>query len=53
MHWVCQDWGLKMKLAKDVPIQIARALPSFVAKLLAEAKVTGPDIFFCHSSGRT
>ena len=51
MHWVCQDWGLKMKLAKDVPPQIARALPSFVAKLLAQANVNSPDIYFAIHPG--
>jgi predicted naringenin-chalcone synthase len=51
MHWVCQDWGLKMKLEKDVPVQIARALPSFVAKLLAEAKVSSPAIYFAIHPG--
>jgi predicted naringenin-chalcone synthase len=51
MHWVCQDWGLKMKLEKDVPVQIARALPSFVAKLLAEAKVDSSDIYFAIHPG--
>jgi len=51
MHWIAQDWGLKMKLEKDVPVQIARALPSFVAKLLAEAKVSSQDIFYAIHPG--
>ncbi|HEY5235331.1 MAG TPA: 3-oxoacyl-[acyl-carrier-protein] synthase III C-terminal domain-containing protein [Rhabdochlamydiaceae bacterium] len=51
MHWVCQDWGLKMKLAKDVPQQIAGALPSFVAKLLSEAKVSSSDVYFAIHPG--
>lgn len=33
MSWVCQSWGLKMTLAKEVPLVIAKALPSFVKKL--------------------
>ena len=49
MHWVCQDWGLKMKLTKDVPVQIAGALPSFVAKLLGDIK--SPDIYFAIHPG--
>ncbi len=52
MHWVCQDWGLKMKLEKDVHIRIADALPSFVAKLLADAKVSpDSDIYFAIHPG--
>jgi predicted naringenin-chalcone synthase len=52
MHWVCQDWGLKMKLEREVPVLIARALPSFVAKLLADAKVNrDADIYFAIHPG--
>jgi predicted naringenin-chalcone synthase len=52
MHWVCQDWGLKMKLEKDVPVRIARALPSFVTKLLADAKAdSGAEVYFAIHPG--
>jgi predicted naringenin-chalcone synthase len=52
MHWVCTDWGLKMKLAKEVPVLIARSLPSFVAKLLAQANVkNNSDIYFAIHPG--
>jgi predicted naringenin-chalcone synthase len=33
MSWGCEDWGLKMRVAKEVPVLIARALPSFLEKL--------------------
>jgi predicted naringenin-chalcone synthase len=50
MHWKCHDWGLKMKLEKDVPVLIARAIPSFVDKLLADVK-SGRDIYFAIHPG--
>jgi predicted naringenin-chalcone synthase len=51
MHWVCQDWGLKMKLAKDVPVLIARALPDFVAKLLKAVGKDEADVYFAIHPG--
>src|ERR1700733_14215532 len=40
-----------MKLAKDVPQQIAGALPSFMAKLLSETKISSADIYFAIHPG--
>ncbi|MBS0649482.1 MAG: naringenin-chalcone synthase [Verrucomicrobia bacterium] len=51
MHWVCQDWGLKMKLAKDVPVLIARALPDFVAQLRETAGKQAADVYFAIHPG--
>lgn len=50
MHWKCHDWGLKMKLEREVPVLIARAIPSFVAKLLTGVK-PGADIYFAIHPG--
>ncbi len=50
MHWVCKDWGLQMKLSRDVPVLITRALPSFVAKLMTSIK-PGNDIYFAIHPG--
>ncbi len=33
MKWECEDWGLKMTLAKEIPILIGRSIHSFVQKL--------------------
>lgn len=52
MGWACDDWGLKMTLSKDVPLIIAKALPSFVAKLLAQAKIKmEKNLFFAIHPG--
>ncbi len=40
-----------MKLEKEVPVRIARALPSFVAKLLEKVKVSGSEIYFAIHPG--
>jgi predicted naringenin-chalcone synthase len=50
MAWSCTEWGLKMKLAKDVPTRIANALPSFVKKLLGFSP-KGPVYFAIHPGG--
>ncbi len=50
MHWKCHDWGLQMKLEREVPVLIARAIPSFVEKLLAGIK-PGADIYFAIHPG--
>lgn len=39
MEWVCKEWGLQMTLTKEVPVEIARALPVFVANLFKQAGV--------------
>lgn len=38
MDWRCEEWGLRMKLSRDVPVQIARALPAFLEELKVENK---------------
>jgi len=54
MGWVCDDWGLKMNLSKDVPLIIAKALPSFVEKLLHQAGVKGhSEIYYAIHPGGT
>jgi predicted naringenin-chalcone synthase len=34
MSWICEKWGFKMKLSRDVPVLIARALPAFTERLV-------------------
>lgn len=49
MSWVCEAWGFKMTLSRDVPVLIAQALPEFVKRL-----VKGPwkdAIFAIHPGG--
>lgn len=50
MHWSCTEWGLKMKLAKDVPTRIAKALPAFVKNLL-DFSPKEPVYFAIHPGG--
>jgi len=33
MSWMCEDWGIKMTLSREVPVLIARALPQFLERL--------------------
>lgn len=53
MKWVCQDWGMKMTLSKDIPSLIVQALPAFVDALLKKAAITGsgPLYFAIHPGG--
>ena len=51
MYWVCQDWGLKMKLTKDVPFQITEALPSFITKLFRDANIKNQKVYFAIHPG--
>jgi predicted naringenin-chalcone synthase len=39
MSWNVASWGFKMSLAKELPVQIARALPEFLARLAHQANV--------------
>lgn len=45
--WECEDWGLAMKLSKEVPKVIAKALPSFLKTLLQKADL--PETIFTTS----
>jgi len=40
MTWRCEDWGLGMSIAKEVPVLIARSLPGFIERLFLKAKVS-------------
>ncbi len=40
MSWVCHDWGLKMTIAKEVPVMIAGALSHFLEDLMQKAGVS-------------
>lgn len=51
MSWKCESWGLKMTLAKELPVLIARALPAFVQKLMMKAGVAGSLLFAIHPGG--
>ncbi|MGD0664769.1 MAG: 3-oxoacyl-[acyl-carrier-protein] synthase III C-terminal domain-containing protein [Rhabdochlamydiaceae bacterium] len=53
MTWICDDWGMKMTLSKEIPLLIVRALPTFVAELLQKAHVSDEDslYFAIHPGG--
>jgi predicted naringenin-chalcone synthase len=53
MTWVCDDWGMKMTLSKDIPILITKALPVFVAQLLKKAHISKDEslYFAIHPGG--
>ncbi len=53
MRWVCDDWGMKMTLSKEIPLLIVKALPTFVAELLRKARVSEEDslYFAIHPGG--
>ena len=40
MTWVCDEWGFKMSIAREVPLLIRKALEPYLAKL---AKIAGVD----------
>lgn len=46
MTWICDDWGMKMTLSKEIPLLIVKALPVFVAQLLKKAKVTNDETLY-------
>ncbi len=39
MSWRTEDWGMRMTIAKEVPFLIAKALPSFLARLQEKAQL--------------
>lgn len=47
MSWRLEEWGFRMTIAKEVPVLIARALPSFVERL---GKAKAP-LFAIHPGG--
>ncbi len=53
MTWVCDDWGMKMTLSKEIPLLIVKALPVFVAELLKKANVAPEEnvYFAIHPGG--
>lgn len=52
MSWKCKSWGMQMTLHKDIPVLIARALPSFLAKLCKDqGNLTSEAIFAVHPGG--
>jgi predicted naringenin-chalcone synthase len=53
MTWGCESWGLKMTLAKELPMLIARVLPAFLEKLASKAKITNWEsaLFAIHPGG--
>lgn len=50
MSWRCEDWGMRMTLAKEVPVSISRALPSFLQTLLGQ-KRRDEILFAIHPGG--
>ncbi len=52
MKWVCEDWGLKMTLAKEIPILIARHIQPFIQCLEKKVGFSLSDaIFAIHPGG--
>jgi predicted naringenin-chalcone synthase len=51
MKWVCHDWGLKMTLAKEIPVMIARALPRFLETLSQKGRISIEKAFFAIHPG--
>ena len=50
MSWRFEDWGMRMTLAKEVPVSISRALPSFLQTLLGQ-KPEAEILFAIHPGG--
>jgi predicted naringenin-chalcone synthase len=44
MRWICQDFGMLLSIAKEVPMTIAKQLPSFLERLAALADVSVADL---------
>ena len=53
MSWSCEDHGLGMTLAKEVPALIADALPGYLERLFQKAgvKATDPLFYAIHPGG--
>jgi predicted naringenin-chalcone synthase len=56
MTWRCEDWGLRMTIAKEVPVLIGRALPGFLQTLAQKAgmdaeKLRSEAVFAIHPGG--
>lgn len=56
MTWRFEEWGLRMTIAKEVPVLIARALPSFLKEMAAKTDLSYEDllkkaIFAIHPGG--
>lgn len=55
MSWHCEDFGLRMTIAKEVPVLIARALPSFLETIFQKAglekKAFQKALFAVHPGG--
>ncbi len=51
MSWRMEEWGMRMTIAKEVPVLISRALPSFLEKLLPDQKKIKEALFAIHPGG--
>jgi predicted naringenin-chalcone synthase len=56
MFWKADSWGFKMKLAKEIPVSIAKALPPFLTTLAEKAgysldEILSQAIFAIHPGG--
>jgi predicted naringenin-chalcone synthase len=56
MSWRTEDWGMRMTIAKEVPVYLARALPKFLAKLyekagMSQSDITNKTLFAIHPGG--
>src|SRR3569832_2251243 len=46
MTWICDDWGMKMTLSKEIPLLIVKALPVFIAHLIKKAQLTSDETLY-------
>jgi predicted naringenin-chalcone synthase len=53
MSWRCEDWGMRMTLAAEIPLILRRALPLFVEKLQKKAGLKNGEnlLFAIHPGG--
>jgi predicted naringenin-chalcone synthase len=56
MTWAMSDWGFRMTLSRDVPAQVAAALPPFLTRLFCHAGLNYDDeaghaVFAIHPGG--
>ncbi|MBI2743249.1 MAG: naringenin-chalcone synthase [Chlamydiales bacterium] len=55
MSWRLEDWGMRMTIAKEVPVVLSRALPSFIERLQKRSNWSGrsesPLLFAIHPGG--
>lgn len=51
MQWICEDWGLKLTLSKEIPLLISRNIQSFIQRLEAKIEISLQDAFLAIHPG--